>query len=157
MSSPEFWKDSEIDEPPMPTGLAATLEEVTALDKRRDELKLELKRIEARRSRLEDLAVEELTASGIDGVKVAGRSWRVEMDHHLSVPMDRRDAVLEAARGMGLDTDVLTQVNTARLKSVLREAATEAGKDTRRPFSEGTALEGLVSEFTQSKLRHRSV
>ena len=108
--------------------------------------------MKARRTRLEEIAVEEMIAGGLDGVKVSGRSWRVEDSHHLSVAMDRRDEVLEAARDMGLDVDVLTQVNTARLKAMLKEKATEAGK----ALSSGTPLEGVVSEFVVSRLRHRA-
>lgn len=156
MSSTQFWTDTEDNEPPLPQGLANILTEVADLDKQTDRLKAELKRIVARRSRLEEMAVEEMASSGLDGVKAAGRSWRVEIDHHLSVPMDRRDDALEACRQMGLDTDVLTQVNTARLKALLKEAASEAGRDTRRPFAEGTALDGIVGEYVVSKLRHRT-
>ena len=152
----EFWKDSE-NEKPLPQGLANVLEEISELDKRKEQVDAEAKRITARRTRLEELAVEEMTSGGLEGVKVAGRSWRVEPTHHLSVPMDRRDAVMKAAESMGLDTAVLTQVNTARLKALLAEAAKEAGTDARRPFTEGTALDGLVGEFVQQKLRHRSV
>lgn len=152
----EFWKDSDETEQPLPQGLANILAEISEIDKHKDAVEADLKRMKARRTRLEELAVEEMVSAGLDGVKAAGRSWRVESDHHLSVPMDRRDAVLEAARAMGLDMDVLTQVNTARLKSMLREAATEAGRDTSRPFSADTPLDGLVGEFVQQKLRHRS-
>lgn len=151
----EFWKDSESDKP-LPQGLANILEEISDLDKRKERVDAEAKRIAARRTRLEELAVEEMTSGGLDGVKVAGRSWRVETTHHLSVPMERRDAVMEAARGMGLNTDVLTQVNTARLKALLSEAAKDAGMDARRPFTENTPLDGLVGEFVAFKLRHRS-
>lgn len=154
MSSTQFWKDS--DEAPLPQGLANILAEVTEIDQKLSEIEVELKRMKARRTRLEEIAVEEMTAGGLDGVKVSGRSWRVEDSHHLSVAMDRRDEVLEAARGMGLDVDVLTQVNTARLKALLKEKATEAGKESGRPLSSGTPLEGVVSEYVVSRLRHRA-
>lgn len=155
MSSTQFLTDSEGDDQ-TPGGLSNILTEISELDGRMDSVEAELKRMKARRTRLADLAVEEMTSGGLDGVKVAGRSWRVEVDHHLSVPMDRRDAVLEAARDMGLDIDALTQVSTARLKTMLKETATEAGRDARRPFSEGTPLDGLVGEYVGYKLRHRT-
>tara|TARA_R100000278_G_scaffold92349_1_gene70367 strand:- start:1220 stop:1687 length:468 start_codon:yes stop_codon:yes gene_type:complete len=153
----EFWTESEAEQDvPLPQGLAATLEEITDLDKRLDELGVEIKRIKARRSRLEDLAVEEFKATRMEGVKVAGRTWRIETDHHLSVSFDKRDEVLAACQELGLDTNVLTTVNTAKLKAMLKEAAQEAGKDSSLPFSQGTALEGICGEFTRIRLRHRS-
>ena len=153
----EFWTESEAEQDvPLPQGLAATLEEITDLDKRLDELGVEIKRIKARRSRLEDLAVEEFKATRMEGVRVAGRTWRIETDHHLSVSFDKRDEVLAACQELGLDTNVLTTVNTAKLKAMLKEAAQEAGKDSSLPFSQGTALEGICGEFTRIRLRHRS-
>ena len=60
---------------------------------------------------------------------------------------------MEAARSAGL-LDAVTQVNTARLKSLLTERAKEAGKDARQPYSDGTEFEGLVGEYVQPVLRH---
>ena len=79
--------------------------------------------------------------------RVAGRTWRIETDHHLSVSFDKRDEVLAACQELGLDTNVLTTVNTAKLKAMLKEAAQEAGKDSSLPFSQGTALEGICGSL----------
>lgn len=153
----EFWTESEAEqEAPLPQGLAATLEEITGLDKKLEALGVEVKKTKARRDRLEDLAVEEFKATRMQGVRVAGRAWRIETDHHLSVSFDKRDEVLAACQELGLDTNVLTTVNTAKLKAMLKEAAVEAGKDSSLPFSKGTALEGICGEFTRIRLRHRS-
>lgn len=154
MSSTPFWKDTEDNEPPLPQGLANILTEVADLDKQTDKLKAEMKRIVARRSRLEEMAVEEMASSGLDGVKAAGRSWRVEPKHHLSVPTDRRDETLEAARQMGIKTETLVSISTGRLRAELKEAAERAGRDTRRPYSEGTPMDGVVSEYVQQTLCH---
>lgn len=94
-----------------------------------------------------------MTAQRLDGVKVAGRSWRVEFDHYVSVNEDNRKAVLEAAKEEGWDAALIT-VNTARLKSLLKERAKAAGTDARRPFTEGGRFAGLVSEHVAPKLRH---
>lgn len=75
---------------------------------------------------------------------------------HLSVPKDRRDAVLEAARAAGIE-DAITTVATTTLKSWLVERAKEAGREAGSPFAAGTPFDGLVGEYTQMKLRHVTV
>ena len=74
----------------------------------------------------------------------------------LSVPKDRRDAVLEAARAVGIE-DAITTVATPTLKAWLVERAKEAGREAGRPFSDGTPFSGLVGEFVEMKLRHVTV
>jgi len=138
------------------TGLQPMLSEVSEIDRTIDGMEAEIKSLKARRTHLEGLICEEMTTQRLDGVRAAGRSWRVEWDHSMSVPMDRRDAVLEAARQAGCE-DALVQVNTARLKSVLKELAKDAGKDARGLFSDGTPFAGLVSEFVQPRLRHTTL
>lgn len=112
--------------------------------------------LKARRAHLEELAVEEMTTQRLDGVRVAGRSWRIEWEHSMSVPEARKEAVMEAARQAGCAAE-LTSVNTARLKSLLKEMAKEAGRDARSSFSDGTPFEGLVGEYVRPKLRHLTV
>lgn len=112
--------------------------------------------LKERREHLERLAVEEMTTQRLDGVRVAGRSWRVEWDHYVSVNEDNRKAVLEAAKERGWDA-ALTTVNTARLKALLKEAAKAAGTDARTPFTEGTSFKGLVGEHVAPRLRHTTV
>lgn len=138
------------------TGLHGVLAEITDIDKKVAALNAEVDSLKERRTALERLAVEDMTEQRLDGVKVAGRSWRIEWDHSMSVSQDRRDAVLEAARAAGCE-DALVTVNTARLKSLLKEMAKDAGKDARTPFSDGTPFAGIVGEFVQPRLRHLTV
>jgi hypothetical protein len=63
---------------------------------------------------------------------------------------------MEAARSAGL-LEAVTQVNTARLKTLLTERAKEAGRDASQPYSAGTEFEGVVGEFVAPKLRHTTV
>jgi len=141
----------------MDTGpLHAALAEISEIDKKMVALNGELDKLKERRDSLEEIAVEELTTQRLDGVKTAGRNWRVEWTHSFSAPEARREAVMEAARKAGL-LDAVTMVNTARLKALLVERAKEAGTDPRQPFSAGTEFDGVVGEYVRPVLRHRSV
>jgi len=141
----------------MDTGpLHAALAEISEIDKQMVALHDQLDKLKERRNSLEAIAVEELTTQRLDGVKTAGRSWRVEWTHSFSAPEARREAVMEAARRAGL-LDAVTMVNTARLKTLLTEMAKAAGMDPRRPYSVGTEFDGLVGEFVRPVLRHLTV
>jgi hypothetical protein len=129
---------------------------VTELDKQIGTLSAQVEELQRQRAQIEGLAVEEMRSQRLDGVRVAGRSWRVEEALRLSVPKERRDAVLEAARAAGIE-DAITTVATPTLKSWLVERAKEAGREAGRPFSAGTPFEGLVGEFVELKLRHLTV
>jgi len=144
---------------PEDTTLQRTLAEITKIDAEVNRLNLEIDQLKERRDALEKIAVDEMSIQRLDGVRVAGRSWRIEWTHSCSVPEARKGAVLEAAKASGRPglVEALTQVNTARLKSILKEMAQEAGRDGREPHSAGTAFEGLVGEFVQPKLRHLTV
>lgn len=136
--------------------LSSVLEEIAQLDKSIGTLSAQVDDMKRRRAHLELLAVEEMETQRLDGVRVAGRSWRVEESLHLSVPRDRRDAVLEAARAVGIE-DAITTVATTTLKSWLMERAKEAGKEAGTPFASGTPFAGLVGEYSEMKLRHVTV
>jgi hypothetical protein len=138
------------------TTLQPVLAEITDLDRQIKELDAQAETLKKRRTHLEKLAVEEMQTQRLDGVRVAGRSWRVEWEHSCSVTEGTKDAVMEAAKKAGCLAQ-LTSVNTARLKAVLKEQAKEAGKDASQPWSAGTPFEGLVGEFVQPKLRHVTV
>lgn len=140
------------------TSLQSVLAEITALDKSIAEMNGKIDDLKTRRDALEKIAVEEMQTQRLDGVKVSGRSWRIEWSHSCSVPEARKEAVLEAARKLGKPELVaaLTQVNTARLKSILKEMAGDAGKGSSL-HSAGTVFEGLVGEYVQPKLRHLTV
>jgi hypothetical protein len=136
--------------------LSAILAEIASIDKQTVEANDRIDQLKARRQHLEALAVEEMEDQRLDGVRVAGRSWRVEYDHLMSVTEDRKEAVIEAAKAAGCWKQ-LESVNTARLKSLLREMAKEAGKDARSSHSEGTPFAGLVGEHVAARLRHVTV
>lgn len=136
--------------------LGRLLSEVTEIDRQIKEKEEEIKQLGKRRDVLANLAVEEMTAGRLDGVRAAGRSWRIEWEHSVSATAANTDDVLAAARAVGKG-DTLLSVNTSRLKSLLKELAAAAGKDARQPWAEGTAFAGLVSEYVRPVLRHLTV
>jgi len=142
---------SSTDTPVAP--LQAALAEISEIDAQVKELNDKIDTLKERRGHLEGLAVEEMLTQRLDGVKAAGRSWRIEFAHRFSAPKARKEQVMEAARRAGL-LDAVTQVNTARLKAELTERAKAAGRDARQPYSDGTEFEGLVGEYVQPVLRH---
>jgi hypothetical protein len=85
---------SSTDTGPLQTALA----EISEIDKAMVALNDQLDKLKQRRDSLEEIAVDELTTQRIDGVKTAGRSWRVEWTHSFSAPEARKEAVMEAAR-----------------------------------------------------------
>ena len=133
--------------------LQRALAEISELDAKIKGLNDQIDELKERRGHYEGVAVEEMLTQRLDGVKAAGRSWRIEFAHRFSAPEARKEAVMDAARRAGL-LDAVTQVNTARLKSLLTERAKEAGTDSRRLYSDGTEFEGLVGEYVQPVLRH---
>lgn len=136
--------------------LQSALAEIAEIDREVAGLNDQIDKLKERRGKLEEIALEEMTTQRLDGVKAAGRNWRIEWTHSFSAPEARKEAVMEAARQAGL-LDAVTQVNTARLKALLTERAKEAGRDARQPYSEGTEFEGLVGEFVRPTLRHLTV
>jgi hypothetical protein len=136
--------------------LSALLEQVAATDREIDAVELQLKELKKRRERLAAVAAEEMITSRLDGVRSAGRSWRIEWEHRVSATIANADEVLAAARAVGKG-DSLISVNTSRLKSLLKEMAKEAGRDPRDPWANGTPFAGLVSEFVEPVLRHLTV
>jgi hypothetical protein len=133
--------------------LQRALAEISELDAKIKVLNDQIDELKERRGHYEGVAVEEMLTQRLDGVKAAGRSWRIEYAHRFSAPEARKEAVMEAARSAGL-LDKVTQINTARLKAELTERAKEAGTDSRRLYSDGTEFEGLVGEYVQPVLRH---
>jgi hypothetical protein len=133
--------------------LQQALAEISEIDAQVKDLNDKIDALKERRSHYEGIAIEEMTNGRLDGVKAAGRSWRIEWSHSFSAPEARKEAVMEAARSAGL-LDAVTQVNTARLKALLTERAKEAGTDARSLYSAGTEFDGLVGEFVRPVLRH---
>jgi hypothetical protein len=138
------------------SALSTALEKISLLDREIDGAELVVKELKKKRDVLANIAVEEMTAGRLDGVRVAGRSWRVEWDHSVSATADNKDAVLAAARAAGMEKQLIG-VNTSQLKSVLKEMHKAAGKDAREPWADGTAFAGLVSEYIRPVLRHVTV
>lgn len=134
--------------------LQSALAEIAEIDKKLTRLNGDIDELKERRASLEEAAIREMSEQRLDGVKVAGRSWRVEHDHFMSVPEDRKELVMRAARQAGF-AEAIASVNTARLKSLLKELA--AGRDARSPYSDGTPFEGLLSEHVAPRLRHVTV
>jgi hypothetical protein len=138
------------------SALSTALEQISQIDREIDVAELTVKELKKRRESLANLAVEEMTAGRLDGVRVAGRSWRVEWDHSVSATAEKQDAILAAAREAGMEAQ-LVGVNTTRLKSLLKEMAKAAGRDAREPWADGTAFAGLVGEYVRPVLRHVTV
>lgn len=136
--------------------LSSALEQITAIDREIDAAELKVKELKKRRDVLASLAVEEMTSGRLDGVRVAGRSWRVEWEHSVTATGESQDLILAAARAAGMEKQ-LVSVNTSRLKALLRELAKEKGGDPRQPWAEGTPFAGVVSEYVRPVLRHLSV
>jgi hypothetical protein len=138
------------------SALSEALERITQIDREIDAAELAVKELKKRREALAEVAVEEMTAGRLDGVRVAGRSWRIEWEHSVSATGEMQDAILTAARAAGMEAQ-LVGVNTTRLKSLLKELSKAAGKDARAPWADGTPFAGIVSEFVRPVLRHLKV
>jgi hypothetical protein len=138
---------------PADSPLSSSLEQIAEIDRQIGTAELEIKELKKRRDALAEVAVEELLAGKLDGVRVAGRSWRIEWEHSVSATGEKQDAILAAAREAGLE-EQLVSVNTARLKALLKEMAKEAGRDARQNWADGTPFAGIVSEYVRPVLRH---
>ena len=145
-------KDTQLNN----SALASALEQIAAIDREVVQAELRIKELGRRREALAKVAVEEMMAGRLDGVRVAGRSWRVEWEHSVSATAERQDDILAAAKAAGMEQQ-LVGVSTTKLKSVLREMSKAAGKDASRPWSEGTPFAGLVSEYVRPSLKHLTV
>ena len=138
---------------PTDSPLSSSLEQITEIDRQIGVAEMEIKELKKRRDALSEVAVEELLAGKLDGVRVAGRSWRIEWEHSVSATGEKQDAILAAARDAGLE-EQLVSVNTARLKALLKEMSKESGRDARQPWADGTPFAGIVSEYVRPVLRH---
>lgn len=133
-------------------GLQTSLSQIAEIDEKIRGLNDQIDALKEQRGRLEELVIEDMTTQRLDGVKAAGRSWRIEWSHSFSAPEARKEVVMDAARRAGL-LEMVTQVNTAKLKAWLTEQAKEAGTDPRQAYSDGTEFEGLVGEYVRPVLR----
>jgi len=101
----------------------------------------------------EQEAVEVLALSGLDGCRVAGKTWSLREFFSVSIPAANKEAVLKAAKKVCPE---YIGVNTASLKSWLDERRKEKGIDG-ESLAAGTPFEGLVTEFREVRLSHRTV
>lgn len=134
------------------TGLTHALEHITRLDEEIRELEAQIKERKAQRSHYETLAIEEMQTQRLDGVRVAGRSWRIEIEHSVTVGSGVKGEIVDAARRAGID-DMVT-IPTTSLKAYLKERAREAGRGPDQPWADGTEFAGLVGEYIRPVLRH---
>jgi hypothetical protein len=134
--------------------LSAMLERIAELQAEKKRLEAEVSRVNGTLKEAESLAVEQLAASGLDGVRAAGKSWYVREFFSVSVPTENREAVVEAAKDAGLDD--LIAVNTTTLKSWLTEQR-RAGDGAGESLAAGTAFDGLVTEYREMRLSHRTL
>jgi uncharacterized small protein (DUF1192 family) len=133
--------------------LSAMLERIAELQAEKKRLEAEVSKVTSTLKEAESLAVEQLAASGLDGVRAAGKSWYVREFFAVSVPEENKDKVLAAAKTACPE---YIGVNTASLKSWLMErrrddATAEGG------LADGTPFAGLISEFREMRLSHRTL
>jgi hypothetical protein len=132
--------------------LSDTLERVAELYDEKAEAEKVLKNIKQRIEQAEGIAVEQLAASGLDGVRAAGKSWYLRDFWSVSIPADRKADAVKIANENGLEDYVA--VNTASLKSWLIEQHKERGGDS---LTADTPFEGLVSTYHETRLSRQTL
>lgn len=130
--------------------LSKLLERVAELLEEKDRIAVEAKKVNKELDELEQLAVEQMSLAGLDGVRAAGKSWGFRETFQVSIPAECKDEVLKIAQ---LVCPEYIGVNTASLKSWLREQRRDSGGEGGLAF--GTPFEGLVCEYREVKLSHR--
>lgn len=136
-----------------PADMAERLREITAIDQRLKEIKDEEKSLNKKRDYIEKLVVEDMTTGGLDGVKVAGKSWRIEWTHSMSTTEATKQSILDALLDLGVEPQSVIQINAARLKAICKELADARGADPRQPWTAGTPLDGVAGEYVAPRLR----
>jgi len=132
--------------------LAASLERVAGLYEEKDRASKELKKINEMIATAESLAVEQLAASGLDGVRAAGKSWYLRDFWSVSIPTDKKADAVRIANENGMGDFVA--VNTASLKSWLIEQHNERGGDS---LTADTPFDGLVSTYHETRLSRQTL
>jgi uncharacterized small protein (DUF1192 family) len=133
--------------------LSQLLERVAALQEDKDRISADLSKVNKELKAVESLAVEQLGLSGLDGVRAAGKSWFVREFFSVSIPTENKERVLEIASEACPE---LVSVNTASLKSwLMEERRSQDGTDG--GLAEGTPFAGLISEFREMRLSHRTL
>jgi hypothetical protein len=134
--------------------LSKLLERVAELQAEKERIAIEAKKVNKALDEAEQMAVEVLAASGLDGVRAAGKSWSTREFFSVSVPSENREAVVEAAEEAGLSD--LIAVNTTTLKSWLVENRGD-GQPAEAGLAAGTPFEGLIDEYREVRLSHRTL
>jgi hypothetical protein len=137
-----------------PEGLSALLAKLVDRQAVRDGIAAQLKTIERELDELESKAAEELGMSGLDGCRVAGKTWWIDEALRLSLTKEHREDLIEAAEAEGLE-DAVT-VNNATVKAWLTERAKASGCPLEDAVK-GTRFEGLVGQYVEVRLRSRTV
>jgi hypothetical protein len=75
-----------------PEGLSALLAKLVDKQAARDVVSLQLKTIERELDELESKAAEELGMSGLDGCRVAGKTWWIDEALRLSLTKEHRES-----------------------------------------------------------------
>ena len=132
--------------------LSDTLERVAELYDEKAQAERVLKDIKRRIEQAEGIAVEQLAASGLDGVRAAGKAWYLRDFWSVSIPADRKADAIKIARENGMDDFI--GVNTSSLKSWLNEQHKERGGET---LAAGTPWEGIVSEYHETRLSRQTL
>ena len=132
--------------------LSETLERVAALYDEKEAAEKVVKDIKKRLEQAESLAVEQLAASGLDGVRAAGKAWYLRDFYSVSIPADRKADAVRIANENGLEDYV--SVNTASLKAWLKEQHEERGGET---LAAGTPFDGIVSEYHETRLSRQTL
>jgi len=128
------------------------LEKVAELQAEKDRLAIAAKVVNKSLDEYEQMAVEVLAASGLDGVRAAGKSWGTRESFQVSIPADCKERVLEIAQD---ECPELVAVNTASLKAWLLEQRRDGDKSG--GLAAGTPFDGLVREYREVRLSHRAV
>lgn len=134
--------------------LSALLEQIAEVQAERDRIEAEAKAVSKRLKQLEGLAVEQLSLSGLDGVRAAGKSWFLREFFSVSIPTENKERVLEIASDACPE---LVSVNTASLKSWLMEERRNVDGEAPAGLADGTPFAGLISEYREVRLSHRSL
>lgn len=101
------------------------LKEFVSLENRKRDLDAELKRIAQELDDLEGALVPQFLESGVQSMKVDGRTVYIAQEIYAS-PVNERSEVVEALKASDLGQYVAENYNTNSLKSFVREIAEEA-------------------------------
>ena len=135
--------------------LSEILAEISEIDREVKFLEDQIKAASSKRRSLAARASTIMQKQKLDGVKASGRSWRVVMEHRVNAPGAVSDEVMEAAEKAGI-RELLSTHSTTALKSWLKENAENRGVPSGESWLTGTPFEGVVSEYIEPVLRHRS-